>query len=202
MEGFAINQPVQGKFGIIILAGGKSSRFGRDKSLLTVDGLTISANNLRCLGDLFAEQIIVSNTGHKFSLPGTIEITDIYKDSGPMGGLHAGLSIAGCDYNLLLACDMPQLDRKIVEKLLQQAAAGDADIVAARHLGKVEPLCTVYHRRCLDTATKLLEQGRRSMMALMDSCSTEFVEIEHELFNINFPEDAQLFFSNMQKKIR
>ena len=199
MEGFAINQPMQAGYGIIILAGGKSSRFGSDKSLLTIDGLTIAADNLRRLGDLFAEQIVVSNTGHKLSIPHTREITDIYKDSGPMGGLHAGLSVASCGYNLLIACDMPQLDRSIVEKLLDQAEAGGADIVAARCLGKVEPLCTVYHRRCLDMAATLLEQGRRSMMALMDSCHTDFIDIDHDLFNINFPEDAQLFFANREK---
>ncbi|MEG1997941.1 MAG: molybdenum cofactor guanylyltransferase, partial [Clostridiales bacterium] len=178
-------------FGAIILAGGRSSRFGRDKSLLKIDGITIVADNIRRWEGLFSDIIIVSNSAHKLDIAQTREISDLYPGCGPLGGLHAGLCAAKYAMNLLTACDMPYLNRDLISLLLAQAAqSAQADIVACRYQGKVEPLCALYHQRCAALAERLLRQGQRSMMGLHDRCRVSYVEVEEALFNINTQEDA------------
>ncbi len=185
--------------GAIVLAGGRSSRFGRDKSLLKIDGTNITADNLQRWQGLFAQILIVSNSENKLAIPGTREICDIYRDCGPMAGLHAGLTASQQPYNFLTACDMPCLERQMIERLIATAQTTEAQVVAFRCSERVEPLCALYHKDCRDTAEALLQAGRRSMMALLDRCRTEYIQLENEIFNINTPADAADFAARRQE---
>ena len=107
-----------GKMTAVILAGGKSSRFGRDKSLLTVDGRLLLERSLDNWGSLFAEVIIVSESGGKFSfLKDVKETADIYRGRGPLGGVHAGLKLSSSPWSFVAACDMPHIDKELIAHL-------------------------------------------------------------------------------------
>ena len=106
------------KITAVILAGGKSSRFGRDKSLLTVEGRLLLERSLDNWGGLFAEVIIVSESGDKFSsLSGIKETADIYRGRGPLGGVHAGLKLTSFPWSFVAACDMPHIEKELIVRL-------------------------------------------------------------------------------------
>lgn len=178
------------KAALVILAGGKSSRFGKDKSLLKIDNTLLVEMLIRRFEGLFAQVFIVSQKGNKFSLPGVEEIADQYPGQGPLAGLHAGLKAAATPWIMALACDMPLVNRALAENML---AALHEDIWALipRHEGRPEPLCAFYHRHCLPVIEEILgdKTARRSMRQLHEKIPMAYIETENCFLNLNAPED-------------
>ena len=109
------------KFRAVILAGGKSTRFGRDKSLesfsTSKEPYTVSC--YRMLTEMNLEPLIISNNSNKFSSYGISSITDIIPDKGPLGGIYTGLIHANADAILVLTCDMPHVSKNMIERLIK-----------------------------------------------------------------------------------
>lgn len=83
----------------VVLAGGKSSRMGRDKkSVILPNGFSMEENTLRILNSSNCHQVFVSGIG---------EIPDIHPCRGPLGGIEAVLNVLHSDCILFLPCDMP-----------------------------------------------------------------------------------------------
>lgn len=182
-----------GKMTAVILAGGKSSRFGRDKSLLTVDGRLLLERSLDNWGSLFAEVIIVSESGGKFSfLKDVKETADIYRGRGPLGGVHAGLKLSSSPWSFVAACDMPHIDKELIAHLCA-AVTEESKVVLPFHNGHIEPLCGLYHKDCLAAAEKMLAENSNCILDMYDLVPTLFIESENCFFNINFPSDAEDF---------
>ncbi|MCR4963087.1 MAG: molybdenum cofactor guanylyltransferase [Firmicutes bacterium] len=179
-------------FAAILLNGGQSQRLGMDKSGLTLDGLPLAAENFQRWQGLFADIIIV---GKEIPLPeSAVTVQDIFPGSGPLAGVHAGLTASRRPYNLAVACDMPLIPRDLIRRLLREALQSRAEIVACRSAGgKIQPVCAVYAQSCRDKAADLLRRGKRSLMALFDICQCRYVDTAQELFNINTPADAARF---------
>ncbi len=148
----------------LILAGGKSRRFGRDKALLRYEGRGIVAHLAAECAKVCREVLIVSDSGQKFSLPAAREIADRYQDAGPMGGLQAGLAAARYDICLLMACDMPFLSAELMAVFLQNAAG--RQLVLPQNGQDLEPMFGIYHRSLLPKVEALLAAGRRSLLNL------------------------------------
>ena len=177
---------------LLILAGGQSRRFGTDKSLLTVDGKLLVQVLHERLGDLFDKTVIASNRPGKFSIPGVVETADRYEGRGPLGGMQAGLSLVDTPWALVLACDMPAVDRETVGRLLAAAEGTDADAVIPRHAEGYEPLCGMYRRDLLDAVNRLLlvNDHRPGLLELLRSAKVEYLPVDNCFFNINTPGDA------------
>lgn len=148
----------------LILAGGKSRRFGRDKALLRYDGRGIVAHLAEEAAKVCQEVLIVSDSGQKFSLPAAREIADCYQDAGPMGGLQAGLSAARYDTCLLMACDMPFLSAELMALFIENADGHQ--LVLPQNGQDLEPMFGVYRRSLLPEVEALLAAGRRSLLNL------------------------------------
>ena len=178
----------------VLLAGGKSSRFGRDKTRLEVRGEPIVARIAGRCRPLCREIFIVSNARDKFGLPGVRELSDLYRDAGPLGGIHAGLSAAGAELVLVVACDMPFFDGGLAAALLEGAAG--YDVLVPRIGERLEPLCAVYRRSVLPEVEALLRRGRRSVRGLFPlvrtgylDCGGPGLDAALPFYNINRPED-------------
>jgi len=95
----------------IILAGGKSIRMGFDKQKVLIGGVSMVCYIAEQLEKLFEEIIIVTNTPDYYKELGSCEkykiVWDIYKEKGPLGGLHVGLLNASSEWAYVIACDMP-----------------------------------------------------------------------------------------------
>lgn len=183
---------------LIILAGGKSSRFGRDKSLLELDGKRIVEVNVEMSRPHFDEVMISSNAEAKFGIPGVTELTDTYKEMGPMGGMHSGLTASRNDTVFFAACDMPYFNVSLAMELLRQAEGHM--ICVPRYGDKTEPLFGVYRKELLPLIEELLDDGRRSLRDLMVRTDTLYFDCsgwmsengaEDAFYNINYQEDFE-----------
>lgn len=156
-------EPVGGGAGVpdyscgFVVAGGKSSRMGRDKALLNLDGETLIARALRKLRYVCAEAAIAGG-GADLAGFGRV-IPDEMPGCGPLGGIVAALEQSAYEWNLFLAVDMPFVPESALRALLA-AAGGSEMILLAQADGYIQPLCGVYSRRALPVLRAELEAGR------------------------------------------
>lgn len=174
---------------VIILAGGKSSRFGTDKSMLRIDNELLIERSIRQWGDLFTEIVIVSDTGEKFPLLNITEVKDIFPHRGPLGGIHAGLHSAHNSWCFVVACDMPSIDRQLITDLIA-AVSHNVKVILPHHNGRIEPLCALYHRDCLSVCEELLLAGSDCILDIYEIVPTLYLKTHNCFFNINYPEDV------------
>ncbi|MBP1764974.1 MAG: mobA 3 [Firmicutes bacterium] len=142
----------------IVLAGGRSSRMGKDKAELPWQGGTMLSAAVDKLA-LFCKEIIV--VGPQRTLERNVRWTqDRYVGKGPLAGLHAGLEEASDDSVLVVPCDMPTLPVRVLEEIIKVAETGEFDVVLPVHSDGNEPLCTWLSKSaCLPVVRRLLENG-------------------------------------------
>ncbi len=147
-----------------VLAGGKSARMGRDKAFLAASGRSLLANALELAGSVAAEVRIVGE-GAKFSGFGAV-VEDVYRDRGPLGGIHAALESSQTEMNLVLAVDLPFLDAQFLHYMIAAANGSEALVTVARIGTYYEPLCAVYRRQFASLAAAALAANRNKVDAL------------------------------------
>jgi molybdenum cofactor guanylyltransferase len=94
-------------------------------------------------------------------------IADKLPGCGPLGGLHTALTISSTDWNLVVACDMPGISVDILHALVDGARSSSTCVVAASVGEEPEPLCAVYHRRCLAAVSRAIQEKRFKMKELV-----------------------------------
>ena len=139
---------------MIILAGGASSRMGRDKSDLTIEGKTFLEMQIEKGEQLEISDILLSgyHGGKKYKYP---IIPDRFPGKGPLGGLEACLRKAKNPYCLVLGVDVPLVPAEELAALIRQSLHSDAKAVILSHGGHEEPLMGVYRT---DLADAMLEE--------------------------------------------
>ena len=142
-----------------VLVGGKSSRMGCDKALLPFHGEPLARHIAAVVATAAGSATFVGDPeiyGHL----GYAVVRDRKPGLGPLSGIHAALSVSDRDWNLIVACDMPEITAPFLTNLLDLAEQRDADcLVPAGPSGRPEPLCAVYHRRSLAHIEAALEAG-------------------------------------------
>jgi molybdenum cofactor guanylyltransferase len=183
----------------LLLAGGKSSRMGEDKSALTYNGKSLLEHSLGLLKLSGADHILISGevAGHQ-------TIPDLLPECGPLGGLHAAVHTiddkAGLDGSSLLVIpvDMPMLDSLTLTRLF--ISIGDAD--SCFYEGEVFPCVFKLNKQLRDHLDGLFSEsnelgGDRSMKALLRAFSSRPIDTnglpENVFFNLNSPEDWSQF---------
>lgn len=139
------------------MAGGKSSRLGTDKALLTLNGETLLARALRVIADVTAEQMVIGPPERQQHAGTTRTHPDEFPGSGPLGGIYTALSSANHDLVLVVACDMPFLSVPLLGYLL--TLSDGYDVVLPRPDGRGEQLHAVYRRTCLAPIKQRLDSG-------------------------------------------
>lgn len=160
------------QIGSFILAGGASSRMGRDKSLLEVGGETLLARALHLLERCRLPPTIVGDPDKFAALAlGAQVVPDDAPGLGPLGGIATVLRHTRKPWNLIVGCDLPFLTEDWIRYLIARAtrAHKDAesrfDIVIPENQGGLEPLCAMYHQRCVVTISHELDRGVRKVTA-------------------------------------
>lgn len=147
-----------------ILAGGRSSRMGEDKAFLPYEGGTLLSHAL-AIARSAADEVFVVGPREKFSGYGKV-IEDVYRDCGPLGGIHAALALSASDLNLVLAVDMPLVTAPFLKYLVEQAGTSDARVTVPRLADGWQPLCAVYRKDFAGHAESALKAGRYKIDAL------------------------------------
>ena len=174
-----------------VLAGGKSSRMGRDKALLPFGGGAL-AGHMAATVAAAAGSVTLIGDPQKYGHLGYAVLPDRRPGAGPVGGIETVLSCTAADWNLVLACDMPAISAEFLRGLLDAAERLNADVlVPAGPSGRLEPLSAVYHRRCLATLRRALEAGvRKATDALAGLEVARFAVDDAACFeNLNTPEE-------------
>jgi molybdenum cofactor guanylyltransferase len=187
-----------------VMAGGKSSRLGRDKALLSIGGETLLERALRTLEEATQEQIVIGPSDRREQSKGAGVYPDLFPSSGPLGGIYTALRSASHPLVLVVACDMPFLNPALLRYLL--SLADGFDVVLPKPDGRGEQLHAVYRTNCEDAIERQLQSGNFKIDRFFDQVRVRAVDAEElrqydpelaSFRNVNTPEDwaeAQALF--------
>jgi molybdopterin-guanine dinucleotide biosynthesis protein A len=194
----------------IILSGGKSSRMGRNKSLLKFGDKTIIERVCDLMLELFQEVILITNEPDDYKFLDLPLFEDVFKHKGPVAGIHSGLVHSSTNINFVISCDLPFMTTEMIRYLIDYKT--NKLITVARADGFIQQLAGKYSKECLSPAEEILynllkEQNRDavqkkrgcSVLKLIELVGAEIIYAE-ELsiynedlyFNMNRVEDYNL----------
>jgi len=144
-------------FSAVILAGGQSSRMGRDKAWIEVDGQLLLARQVKLLRDLGAGEVFISGrAGVDYAAFGGRVLMDRHPGAGPLAGIEAALEVSVLPQLLVLAVDMPHMSADVLRQLVGQCT--ETTGVIPRVAGAIEPLAAVYPKAALPLVATLFSQ--------------------------------------------
>jgi molybdopterin-guanine dinucleotide biosynthesis protein A len=151
-----------------VLAGGASSRFGRDKALAELGGKAGLARILEVVDGGGVRQTLVIGEKARYGKFGHRCIKDKWPGEGPLGGIVTALWRSGADkygylWNLIVSCDMPFLTREWLTFLCDRARGSDAQVVLAHSRNGPEPLCACWRTDAVGTLRVAFEKGVRKV---------------------------------------
>ena len=179
---------------VFVLAGGKSSRMGADKALLELAGQTLLQRALQ-LARAVSEDVRIVGAHEKFGEFAPV-VEDNYPNRGPLGGIHAALASTSSDFNLILAVDLPFLEKRFVQHLVTDARGSGAVVTLPRAGGGLQPLCAVYRREFAVLAEQALAAGRNKIDTLFAQTTVRIIE-EGELARFAF---SPAMFDNLNTR--
>jgi molybdopterin-guanine dinucleotide biosynthesis protein A len=152
----------------IILAGGRSRRMGRDKSLLPVGGEPMIQRIANQLRPVFDEVLIGSNDPDRYRFLGLAVVPDLQPDCGPLMGILSGVTRSSHELSFITGCDIPVMHADLILDMLKAAGDGYDVVLPEGPNGDVEPLFAVYRKTVMEPARRLLARGVRRVADLFD----------------------------------
>jgi molybdenum cofactor guanylyltransferase len=192
--------------GAFVLAGGKSSRMGRAKGMLSFAGKPLVVHMARLAGFVAEAPIIVGSPGECGGL-GFRVVADDRRDLGPLGGICTALRVTVHGWNLIVGCDLPFLTREWLEFLVSRAMESPADVVIPANERGYEPLCAMYRKRAHEAIAAALARGVRKITEGLAELTLARIEPDEwkgfdprgRLFkNINTPRDYEQARAEME----
>ncbi len=181
-----------------VLAGGQSTRMGRDKALLEIGGQPLIRSAVNLLKAL-TERVAILGPAEKYGFLGLPVLPDLVPSRGPLSAIYTGLERSGTTVNLFLACDMPLMGGSFLKLLVERAALADAVLMRLDD-GSLEPLCAVYNRSCLPAVKANYERQRFKLSDLFPQLRTHYLAeadlqglgLDRRIFaNLNDPRDVE-----------
>jgi molybdopterin-guanine dinucleotide biosynthesis protein A len=149
-----------GHVAAFVLAGGGSTRMGRDKALLKLCGEPMVVRAARLAEPHVASVAVVAPVDRYAELELPV-LPDRWPGAGPLGGIATALSTTRADWNLILGCDLPYLSSEWLAWFIPCAMNSPAQAVVPESRRGLEPLAALYHRACATALTGALERGVR-----------------------------------------
>lgn len=215
-ESALINTVSAVSLGLVILAGGRSSRMGRDKAALPWRGATLLTDLLlRSQGVAFDEIVVSANrTPDLSSLPPDlaariIVVADSFQGCGPLGGMEAAFRACTCSYCLVLSVDLPFYDFSPVKRLLPELSQTSlVDLFLPMSENRPQPLAAIYKREAaLEAVQAALAAGKRRVLSIADALAVRILDDAGALIlyeNINTPsayKDALAIDANRRRAV-
>ena len=197
------NVPLYG----LVLAGGQSRRMGIDKATLRYHGKNQGEYCFELLS-AHCEKVFISNRKEQASLKGHRkfpQIHDSFRDMGPLGGILSAMVAYPQVAWLVLACDLPYVDKEIIETLIKKRNSLKIATAYVNTTGRLpEPLCTIYESKSRSHLLKFLNQGCESPREILTSCDIQLLNPMNKcsLVNVNDPEEYKraIEFLNQERK--
>jgi molybdopterin-guanine dinucleotide biosynthesis protein A len=170
----------------IIMAGGDSTRMGRDKSMLPVNDRPMIKHICDQLSPHFDQVIVSANDASRYALLGVPVVPDRIAGRGPLMGIASALRASANEVNFVIACDIPEFDMGLVRRMLRQCR--DHDAVVPRTGGsQYEPLFAVYGKSALSAIEQALSSGKTRVMDALSGCDVKYLDLapDEQPKNIN-----------------
>lgn len=196
-----MDAPVYG----LVLAGGRSSRMRADKAALAYQGQT-QLERAMALLDALLPRAFVSVRPDQADDPlraRFARIVDRHENIGPLAGVLAAQAEHPQAAWLVLACDLPLLDRASLEHLLRaRDPARLATAYRSSHDGLPEPLCAIYEPASAAALSAHLAAGRNCPRKFLLSADVNIIEEPNPraLDNINTPEEYGLAMATLNQE--
>jgi molybdopterin-guanine dinucleotide biosynthesis protein A len=180
----------------VILAGGKSSRIGRNKALLDFGGEPLIGRIHRILKQGFQHVLISANDEDTYKFLGAPVIPDIFPGGGSLAGIHSGLLTCPSPHCFFVACDMPFINIELV-RYLHRLIDTYAVVIPVSDQG-YEPLHAFYSRQCLSHIQNQLEHGNLKIIDFFPLVKLR--EIKRDELRLYDPEELSYFNINTTDK--
>ena len=188
----------------IVLAGGKSSRMGKDKALLDIGDKTLLSQVCLIASKCAVQTYVVTPWIEKYQavLPAGCQLVReqlvLGSDSNtPLIGFAQGMQLVETEWTLLLACDLPRISSSQVKQWSRKLATVFPTEIALlpRNAKGWEPLCGFYRRSCMPSLTDYILEGGRSFQSWLAKYPVRELSVgdRNSLFNCNTPADWELF---------
>ena len=195
---------------LIVAAGGKSTRMGRDKRFLPLDGESLLARTLRKGRAAGFRSIVLAAEGERSDLTalakeyGVQLVTDEIPAQGPAAAIAAGLGAAKTKWALVLSADMPFYDFELARTLLPYAD-GDTQVILPTLSGYWQPLAALYQRDAGAVFATAIARGDRKLGIILREITVREVPLTVDagmLFNVNTPAAYRLALGRLANEQR
>ncbi|MBD1936943.1 molybdenum cofactor guanylyltransferase [Microcoleus sp. FACHB-68] len=187
----------------IVLAGGQSSRMGRDKALIAPQGVPLLKQIYEIAVKCASPVYVVTPWPERYQdiLPNSCRfireepLPDETEPHGPLVGLAQGLAQVQTQWVLVLACDLPRLRVEVLQSWIGLLGDVEDDAIALlpRDAKGWQPLCGFYRHSCLPALQEFINQGGRSFQRWLSQHPVQEVPVSDRqmLFNCNTPTDLE-----------
>jgi len=186
---------------IVLQAGGKSSRMGKDKALLPFLGKPLIEILKTRFSDMADELLVITNNPDAYLSLGIPVYKDIIPERGALGGLYTALAVAKYSAVGLIAADLPFANQGLLQGLFNKLKDSSAAAVIPCSDHGLEPLHAVYDRdKCLPLVLNAIEQNlwkmsswhdQANILTLSQEETRKLTKSEHTFWNLNTPEDLK-----------
>jgi len=182
----------------IILAGGASSRMGKDKGLCEFQGKALINYAIDVLTPICGKILISSNNVVEYQKFGYQVVIDEHKNIGPMGGIYSSLRKSSTKHNLIISCDTPFLSTQLLEYILDNF--NNYDIVVPVHGNSfIEPLAAYYSTNIIPNLESSIKRNNYKLINFFNVVKHKSIKVDSmpgfskELFrNFNTPGDLSI----------
>ena len=185
----------------IVLAGGRSSRMGEDKSLMKLKGKPLVEYSIDTLKPL-CNKVVISSSNLIYDFTGCEVWPDELSEQAPMIGIYSCLKRSETELNIILSCDMPLMSTAMIGFLLAKAAVFDITVPIHEN-GQIEPLCGIYKKSSSGILKEFIDKGNYRLNECIRSASCQFIPVDSQIpcntpnlfLNINTPTDFSFLIS-------
>ncbi|MCY4019096.1 MAG: molybdenum cofactor guanylyltransferase [Chloroflexi bacterium] len=164
------------RFTVAIIAGGQSSRMGRDKAFLELGGQTLIERVVAAGAGLGqSETILITNKPDEYRHLELPMYTDVIPGKGSLGGIYSALARATNPAALVLACDMPFVKTGLLRFMIAQLDQ-DTDIVVPRVDGYPQAMHAIYRKTCLAPIRAQLDENRLKIIRFYDKMRVTYLD--------------------------
>lgn len=156
----------------VILAGGESTRMGRDKAWVQSNGkplILLAVEKVRASG--IKDILISGRAGGDYSALKCPVLFDLEPGFGPLGGIERGLHECTSSLLLVLAVDLPRMSLAFLEKL--RMSCDRLTGAVPRQNERLEPLAAIYPKRCHAFAFQAIARSQHSVCDFASACLRE-----------------------------
>ena len=179
----------------IVLAGGRSSRMGEDKSLMKLHGKTLVEYSIDALRPL-CDKVIISSNNPNYAFTGCEVWPDELPEQAPIIGIYSCLKRSETEVNIILSCDIPLMSASMIGFLIAKSAAFDITVPIHEN-GQIEPLCGVYKKSSLEILKEFIDVKNFRLNECIRSASHQLIPVDAQIpcntpnlfLNINTPSD-------------